>query len=88
LNRPIAERRLEDVEENLSMAKEAPSKASAHVPDPAPPDNPAAAVEQHGDEPAEDRIRERAHQIWVEEGKPEGRSMDHWLRAHWELKQK
>jgi hypothetical protein len=29
----------------------------------------------------EQRIRERAHQIWEEEGRPEGRERDHWERA-------
>ena len=67
------------------MAKEAPSKASADVPDPTPPDNPAAAVEQHGDDLAEDRVRLRAHEIWIEEGKPDGRHEEHWLRARWEI---
>jgi len=36
-------------------------------------------------EPDEGRIRERAHAIWVEEGRPDGRAIDHWLRARWEL---
>jgi hypothetical protein len=27
----------------------------------------------------------RAHEIWVEEGRPDGRALDHWLRARWEL---
>jgi hypothetical protein len=35
----------------------------------------------------EHRIRERAYEIWVEEGKPEGRHIDHWQRARWELEQ-
>jgi hypothetical protein len=35
----------------------------------------------------EDHIRRRAHLIWIEDGKPEGRAMDHWLRARWELEQ-
>ncbi len=30
-------------------------------------------------------IRKRAHEIWIEEGKPEGQALDHWLRARWEL---
>ena len=38
-------------------------------------------------EPDEHRIRERAHEIWIEEGRPEGRASDHWLRARWELAQ-
>ena len=38
-------------------------------------------------EPDEHRIRERAHEIWIEEGRPEGRATDHWLRARWELEQ-
>ncbi|GGE36748.1 hypothetical protein GCM10007276_12780 [Agaricicola taiwanensis] len=28
-----------------------------------------------------ERIRQRAHQIWIEEGKPEGRAEDHWQMA-------
>jgi hypothetical protein len=38
-------------------------------------------------EPGEHLIRKRAHEIWIEEGKPEGRALDHWLRARWELEQ-
>jgi len=33
----------------------------------------------------EDRIRARAHQIWEEEGRPEGRSDEHWERAKIEV---
>ena len=33
----------------------------------------------------ENHIRQRAHEIWVEEGKPEGQAHNHWLRAKWEL---
>lgn len=29
----------------------------------------------------DERIRQRAHRIWVEEGKPEGRENDHWQMA-------
>jgi len=48
----------------------------------------------HGDEPRaaepdppqlEHRVRQRAHQIWLDEGKPEGRAHIHWMRARWEL---
>jgi hypothetical protein len=31
------------------------------------------------------RTRERAYLIWVDEGPPQGRDLDHWLRAKWEL---
>jgi hypothetical protein len=34
---------------------------------------------------SEERIRERAYCIWIEEGRPEGRRHDHWIRARWEL---
>jgi hypothetical protein len=33
----------------------------------------------------EEAIRERAYLIWIEEGRPEGRDMEHWLRACGEL---
>jgi hypothetical protein len=29
----------------------------------------------------EQRIRERAYRLWLEEGKPEGRAQDHWELA-------
>jgi hypothetical protein len=32
-----------------------------------------------------DRIRLRAHEIWEQEGRPEGRSHEHWLRAEREI---
>jgi hypothetical protein len=33
----------------------------------------------------DDHIRERAYLIWVDEGRPNGRELDHWLRAKWEV---
>ena len=33
----------------------------------------------------ENRIRERAYGIWIEEGRPHGRDLAHWQRAHQEL---
>jgi Protein of unknown function (DUF2934) len=33
----------------------------------------------------EHRIRERAYGIWIEEGRPHGRDLAHWQRAHQEL---
>lgn len=36
-------------------------------------------------EDEEERIRRRAHAIWEEEGRPEGRQEEHWRRARREL---
>ncbi|MBI4182492.1 MAG: DUF2934 domain-containing protein [Proteobacteria bacterium] len=36
----------------------------------------------------EQRIRDRAYYIWLEEGAPPGRSVEHWLRAEAELRAK
>ncbi|RXF67208.1 DUF2934 domain-containing protein [Hansschlegelia zhihuaiae] len=33
----------------------------------------------------ETQIRERAYQIWLEEGRPEGREDEHWCRAAQQL---
>jgi hypothetical protein len=33
----------------------------------------------------DDQVRERAYLIWVDEGRPHGRELDHWLRAKWEV---
>ena len=40
-----------------------------------------------GDGPIADKhaIRERAYAIWEEEGRPEARHLDHWLRAEAEI---
>lgn len=35
--------------------------------------------------PTENDTRERAHMIWEREGRPEGRSEEHWLKAKAEL---
>jgi hypothetical protein len=35
--------------------------------------------------PTEQEVRERAHEIWLAEGMPEGREVDHWMRARREL---
>ena len=35
--------------------------------------------------PDENRIRERAYGIWVEEGRPHGQDLAHWQRAWREL---
>lgn len=33
----------------------------------------------------EERIRRRAHQIWEEGGRQEGRDLEHWLEAEQEV---
>ena len=43
---------------------------------------PAIEVALHVDD---DLIRERAYGIWVAEGRPHGRDLAHWRRAHQEL---
>ena len=40
-------------------------------------------VDLNTPEPEEHRVRERAYLLWEEEGKPDGRALDHWLRAKW-----
>ena len=35
--------------------------------------------------PTEAEVRKRAHEIWLVEGMPEGREVDHWMRARREL---
>ena len=31
--------------------------------------------------PSEDRVRVLAYQLWLEEGRPEGRAEHHWFKA-------
>jgi len=35
--------------------------------------------------PTAEQVSARAHQIWIDAGKPQGLSLDHWLRAEREL---
>jgi hypothetical protein len=35
----------------------------------------------------ERRIRDRAYRIWIDEGQPDGRYLDHWLRAKREVEE-
>jgi hypothetical protein len=37
------------------------------------------------DNELEQAIRERAFQIWIEEGQPHGRASEHWERAKMEI---
>jgi hypothetical protein len=37
------------------------------------------------DTDVEQRIRERAFEIWIEEGQPEGKHKEHWERARLEV---
>jgi transcription initiation factor TFIIIB Brf1 subunit/transcription initiation factor TFIIB len=39
----------------------------------------AAELERHH------HVRERAHQIWLEQGCPGGRDLDHWVAAEHEM---
>jgi hypothetical protein len=43
------------------------------------------SIGEAGKRVAEDRVRERAYLIWIEEGSPHGRDLDHWLQAEWEI---
>ncbi len=33
----------------------------------------------------DERIRERAYEIWEREGRPAGKSLEHWLKAEAEI---
>ena len=37
--------------------------------------------------PQEERIRDRAYRIWLDEGQPEGKYLEHWLRAKREVEE-
>ncbi len=51
--------------------------------------NSSAPGDDHDDvmkrAPTQEAVRERAHAIWLAEGMPEGREVDHWMRARREL---
>lgn len=67
------------------MANEARTEASARADAAAPENIPATGA--GGEAPKDDQIKERAYLIWINEGRPHGRELDHWLHAKWELEQ-
>jgi hypothetical protein len=75
------------------MAKTAVSKAAKPASAKPKPAGKAAPAVETGAAPAieavlpvdEDRIRERAYDIWIAEGRPHGRDQAHWQRAMQEL---
>jgi hypothetical protein len=67
------------------MAKTPTSKGkSSKKAAPSAPGRRSSAIEL-ASRPDEHRIRERAYGIWIEEGRPHGRELAHWQRAHQEL---
>ncbi|MBB4064846.1 DUF2934 domain-containing protein [Gellertiella hungarica] len=36
---------------------------------------------RYSDTDREERIRERAYSLWIEQGQPEGRDLEHWMEA-------
>lgn len=70
------------------MAKNPTSKGkSSKKTAPAVSDGRSAVIEL-ASRPDDDRIRERAYGIWIEEGRPDGRDLAHWQRAWHELQYK
>ncbi len=67
------------------MGNESHGDASAHRHSAESSDDPQATVERPKHESEDHRIRQRAYEIWIEEGRPDGRDVEHWLRAKWEL---
>lgn len=67
-------------------AKPAKSPKPAAAKKAAPAAAPAAAAPAVAKSaPKPEEISARAHKIWVDAGKPEGKSLDHWLQAEREL---
>ena len=67
------------------MASEPETKADGPPTNAGASADPSRGAESRDHGVTDDRIRERAHEIWIEEGRPDGRALDHWLRAHWEI---
>jgi hypothetical protein len=44
-----------------------------------------AVISSGGGQPREQAVRDRAYQIWEAEGRPDGKELDHWLRAEAEV---
>ncbi|MBV9290714.1 MAG: DUF2934 domain-containing protein [Hyphomicrobiales bacterium] len=47
--------------------------------------DPASARKRKPQAFDEQLVRERAYAIWIEEGQPEGRDVEHWMKARVEI---
>lgn len=57
------------------------AKPAAATPTPAKP----AAATPPARKPSPNEVSARAHQIWIDAGRPEGQALAHWFRAEREL---
>ena len=71
-------------EEGGAAAERAPSKI-AQAQKKASVDNPTPARRRKPEGFDEQLIRERAYAIWIEEGQPDGRDVEHWIKARVEI---
>jgi hypothetical protein len=67
-----------------TVAKEVPTSTAAATRQTEPTVT-AAISSGEGQPMREQAIRERAYAIWEEEGRPDGRHLDHWRRAEDEI---
>jgi hypothetical protein len=67
------------------MVKKPSSKGKSSKKAAPAPSVDSSPVIEPASEPDEHRIRERAHSIWIAEGRPHGRDLVHWQRARHEL---
>ena len=65
------------VEHAAVLVREAIKSGKVEIPEPEKPtESGAESVDEH-----EQRIQERARELWDAEGRPEGRDEEYWLRA-------
>ena len=62
-----------------------PARGRSEPTRPSTPPDEGTTTGASPDPTRERRIRERAFQIWLEEGKPDGRDHEHWRRAESEM---
>jgi hypothetical protein len=72
-----AERKIDEASEQSMDASDPPSYSHGTV----GAGQDRLSTDEDEDSDIEHRIRRRAHQLWLDEGCPDGRASEHWLRA-------
>jgi hypothetical protein len=72
-----AERKIDEASEHSMDASDPPSYGHGSV----GAGRDRLSTDDDEDSDLEHRIRRRAHQLWLDEGCPEGRATEHWRRA-------
>src|SRR3712207_820166 len=65
----------------LRLVEDGPPRPARRAGEPPSPAGSGLGISDAQQEEFERRVRERAYFLWLEEGRPDGRALEHWMLA-------